>query len=99
MESYDVIIIGSGAGGGTLSYTLADSGKKIFILERGDYLPREKENWDPHALFIDERYNPNEEWFDKDGKPFKPGTHYYVGENTKFYGQPFSVSAKKIPKR
>lgn len=86
MENYDIIIIGSGAGGGTLAYTLAETGKKILILERGDYLPREKENWDPHALFIAERYNPNEEWLDKEGNAFKPGTHYYVGGNTKFYG-------------
>ena len=86
MENYDIIIIGSGAGGGTLAYTLADTGKKILILERGDYLPREKENWDPYALFIAERYNPDEEWLDKEGNPFKPSTHYYVGGNTKFYG-------------
>ena len=46
-DSYDVIVIGSGAGGGTLAYTLAASGKKILILERGDFLPRELDNWDP----------------------------------------------------
>ncbi len=86
MENYDIIIIGSGAGGGTLAYTLADTGKKILIIERGDYLPREKENWDPYALFIAGRYNPDEEWIDKDGNTFRPSTHYYVGGNTKFYG-------------
>ena len=86
MENYDIIIIGSGAGGGTLAYTLADTGKKILIIERGDYLPREKENWDPYALFIAGRYNPDEEWLDKDGNTFRPSTHYYVGGNTKFYG-------------
>ena len=86
MENYDIIIIGSGAGGGTLAYALADTGKKILIIERGDYLPREKENWDPYALFIAGRYNPDEEWLDKDGNTFKPSTHYYVGGNTKFYG-------------
>lgn len=84
--SYDVIIIGSGAGGGTLAYSLKDSDKKILILERGDYLPREKENWDPHAVFLNGRYNPDEKWLDNKGKSFTPGTHYYVGGNTKFYG-------------
>ena len=86
LMSYDVIIVGSGAGGGTLAHTLKDTGKSILIIERGDYLPREKENWDPHAVFINEHYNPDEEWLDNQGKPFRPGTHYYVGGNTKFYG-------------
>ena len=84
--AYDLIIVGSGAGGGTLAYALKDTEKSILIIERGDYLPREKENWDPHAVFINERYNPEEEWLDNKGKAFRPGTHYYVGGNTKFYG-------------
>ena len=46
-EHYDVIIIGTGAGGGTLAHTLAPSGKRILLLERGDFLPREMENWSP----------------------------------------------------
>lgn len=84
--SYDLIIIGSGAGGGTLAYALRETGKKILIIERGDYLPREKENWDPQAVFVDGRYNPGEKWLDNQGKEFEPGTHYYVGGNTKFFG-------------
>jgi len=40
-ENYDVIIVGSGAGGGTLAHTLASSGKRILLLERGNFLPRE----------------------------------------------------------
>jgi choline dehydrogenase-like flavoprotein len=83
---YDVIIIGSGAGGGTLAYKLAPSGKRILLLERGPYVPREKENWDSHAVNIDARYHIKEPWFDKDGKEFHAGAHYYVGGNTKFYG-------------
>ncbi len=83
---YDVIIIGSGAGGGTLAHSLAPSGKKILILERGDYLPREKENWSSESLFYKGRYNNAEEWLDKEGKKFQPGTHYFVGGNTKLYG-------------
>lgn len=84
--SYDLIIIGSGAGGGTLAYALREMGKKVLIIERGDYLPREKENWDPRAVFINGRYNPGEKWLDHKGKEFEPGTHYYVGGNTKFFG-------------
>ena len=47
---YDVIIIGTGAGGGTLAHALADSGKRVLLLERGNWLPREKENWDVRGV-------------------------------------------------
>jgi choline dehydrogenase-like flavoprotein len=83
---YDIAIIGSGAGGGTLTYVLAPSGKRILLLERGDWLPREKENWDAGAVFAQERYHNAEQWYDRDLKPFRPGAHYYVGGNTKLYG-------------
>src|ERR1700758_513307 len=83
---YDVIIIGTGAGGGTLAYHLAPSGKRILILERGDYVPREKANWDPQVVNLDAHYNTKESWLDKDGKDLHPHTNYFVGGNTKFYG-------------
>jgi choline dehydrogenase-like flavoprotein len=83
---YDVIIIGTGAGGGTLLHKLAPSGKRILILERGDYVPREKENWDSRAVNVEARYHAKEVWHDKEGKPLHPHTNYYVGGNTKFYG-------------
>jgi choline dehydrogenase-like flavoprotein len=85
-DDYDVIIIGSGAGGGTLAYRLASSGVKILILERGDWLPRERENWDSHEVITKGRYKTREKWIDKDGQQFHPGQHYYVGGQTKFYG-------------
>src|SRR5262245_30980905 len=83
---YDVIIIGTGAGGGTLAYTLAPSGKRILILERGNYVPREKENWSSRAVNVEARYHTKDVWKDKDGKALHPHTNYYVGGNTKFYG-------------
>ncbi len=83
----DVLIVGSGAGGGTLARALADSGLRILILERGDYLPREWGNWDPQTVFASFRYHTDEEWFDAEaGTPFHPVTGYHVGGNTKFYG-------------
>src|SRR3990172_6993282 len=85
-DNYDVIIIGTGAGGGTLAYSLASSGKRILLLERGDYVPREKDNWDTRAVVKEGKYHTKEGWHDKDGKEFHPGTHYFVGGNTKFYG-------------
>jgi choline dehydrogenase-like flavoprotein len=83
---YDVIIIGTGAGGGTLAHRLAPSGKRILLLERGDYVPREKANWDTRAVSVEARYQTREVWRDKDGKPLHPHTNYNVGGNTKFYG-------------
>jgi len=83
---YDVIIIGTGAGGGTLAYRMAPSGKKILLLERGDFVPREKQNWDSRAVVGEGRYNNVEPWRDVKGNEFVPGAHYFVGGNTKFYG-------------
>jgi choline dehydrogenase-like flavoprotein len=86
-EHYDVIVIGSGAGGGTLTYALAPTGKRILLLERGDFLPREPENWSPKALWLDGRYHNSGKWTNADnGKEFSPKQNYYVGGNTKFYG-------------
>ena len=56
MDAYDVIIIGTGAGGGTLARHLAPSGKRILMLERGDWLPREPQNWLAQDVFVDNRY-------------------------------------------
>src|SRR5215472_11006992 len=85
-ENYDVIIIGSGAGGGTLAYTLANAGKRVLLLERGDFLSRELENWDAKPVFVEGRYISKDTWFDRDGKQFQPQVHYFVGGATKLYG-------------
>ncbi len=85
-ESYDVIIIGSGAGGGTLAHRLAPSGKRILLLERGGWLPREPENWLAQDVFVENRYVSPETWYDAKGKPFQPQIHYFVGGATKLYG-------------
>ncbi len=83
---YDIIIIGTGSGGSTIAYKLAPTGKRILILERGGFIPKEKENWDPHEVVTNGRYRPKEDWYDKDDKPFKPFIHYNVGGNSKMYG-------------
>jgi len=83
---FDVIIIGTGAGGGTLAWKLAPTGKRILLLERGDYVTREKDNWDPRAVNVEGKYQTKEVWRDRDGEELHPHTNYTVGGNTKFYG-------------
>ena len=85
-RDYDVIVIGSGAGGGTLVHRLASSGKRILLLERGGWLPREPANWGAHEVFVDNRYVSEETWYDAHGRPFQPQIHYFVGGATKLYG-------------
>ncbi len=85
-NAYDVIIIGSGAGGGTLARHLAPSGKRVLLLERGDWLPRELENWLAQSVFVENRYVSPDTWYDANGKPFQPQIHYFVGGATKLYG-------------
>jgi len=85
-ERYDVVIVGTGAGGGTLARALADSGRQILLLERGDFLPRELDNWDSKQVFVDGKYISPDTWYDSAGKPFQPQVHYVVGGATKMYG-------------
>jgi len=86
VDSYDVIIVGTGAGGGTLARHLAPSGKRILLLERGDWLPREPSNWLAQDVFVDNRYVSEDTWYDAQGKSFQPQIHYFVGGATKLYG-------------
>lgn len=85
MKNYDVVIIGSGVGGGAVALQLAGSDARVLILERGPTLPREPQNWDPVAVFCEHRYHTTETWY-ADGRPFQPGMFYFVGGSTKFYG-------------
>jgi choline dehydrogenase-like flavoprotein len=86
IEHYDIAIIGSGAGGGTMAQALSGTGARILLIERGDFVPQEDENWDPAAVWKDLRYQSKERWLDARGREFRPYTHYNVGGNTKFWG-------------
>ena len=86
MDDYDVIIVGTGAGGGTLARRLAPTGKRILLLERGGWLPREPANWLAQDVFVENNYISPDTWYDGDGKPFQPQVHYFVGGATKLYG-------------
>jgi choline dehydrogenase-like flavoprotein len=85
-EHYDIIIIGSGAGGGTAAHALSSSDARVLILERGDFVPQEDENWNPEAVWKHLRYQTKERWLDARGREFAPYSHYCVGGNTKFWG-------------
>src|SRR5665213_1897379 len=83
---YDIIVIGTGPGGASLAQRLAPTGKRILLLERGDYLPSTQANWDAQTVFVDGAYQAQETWYGRDGRSFRPGLHYYVGGNSKVYG-------------
>ena len=85
-ERYDVVIIGSGAGGGTLAYALSKTPARVLIVERGDFIPQEEQNWDPEAVWKHLRYQTRELWLDANGREFPPYSHYNVGGNSKFWG-------------
>ena len=86
MENYDVIIIGSGVGGSVTARRLAENGARVLILERGDFVPREPENWSVDTVFFQKKYKAKDTWLDRKGNPFDPGACYNVGGSTKFYG-------------
>ncbi|RIY02609.1 GMC family oxidoreductase [Aureimonas flava] len=85
-DRYDVVIVGSGPGGATMAWKLAQTGRRILLIERGDYLKRERENWDTREVFAKGRYQAEETWTSSSGETFRPGLHYFVGGNSKVYG-------------
>ena len=85
-DGYDVVIVGSGAGGGTMAHALGATGARILLLERGDFVPQEDANWDPEAVWKHLRYRAQDTWRDGDGQDFRPYMHYGVGGNSKFWG-------------
>lgn len=82
----DVAIVGSGMGGATMAWALKDCGARVLVLEQGDFLPRERENWSPRDVHMKGRYKNSAPWMDREGNSFVPGNYHYVGGSTKFYG-------------
>jgi choline dehydrogenase-like flavoprotein len=85
-DHYDVLVIGSGPGGATTAARVAETGKRVLLLERGDFLPRERDNWSSHAVFGEAKYTADETFYDARDRPFRPELHYCVGGNSKVYG-------------
>jgi choline dehydrogenase-like flavoprotein len=69
-----------------LAYRLAPTGKRVLVLERGGYVPRERDNWSATAVTLKHKYQTTDVWRDRNGSELQPHTHYCVGGNTKFYG-------------
>jgi choline dehydrogenase-like flavoprotein len=99
VDHFDVIIIGTGAGGGTLAHALAPTGKRILLLERGDFVRREKANWDPRQVNVEGRYQTKEVWSDRDGKPLHPHTNYAVGSGRRISASCDTMVACRRPGR
>ncbi len=85
-EAFDVVVLGSGVGGGTVARRLAATGARILVVERGDFIPQEPANWDPAEVWGAQRYRTPEMWVDRHDEEFSPYTHYCVGGNSKFWG-------------
>ena len=85
-DHYDVLVVGSGPGGATTAARVAETGQRVLLLERGDFLKRERDNWDSRAVFGEAKYTAGETFYDRRDRPFRPELHYYVGGNSKVYG-------------
>jgi len=83
---HGVIVIGSGAGGGSVAYKLANAGKRVLLIEKGPFLPRDASTLEVRQVFVDGVFKNHVVWLDSKGKDFVPGEFYNVGGKTKWYG-------------
>jgi len=86
MAEHDVIVVGSGAGGASATCRLVKDGRRVLMLEKGGFLPRDGSTLDVKAVFKSGRFKNQEPWGDGESKPFVPGEFYNLGGKTKWYG-------------
>jgi len=86
MTEHDVIVVGSGAGGASTAYRLVKAGRRVLLLEKGGFLPRDRSTLDVKQVFKSGRFKNQEHWVDGQNKEFIPGEFYNVGGKTKWYG-------------
>jgi choline dehydrogenase-like flavoprotein len=85
-ETYDAVIIGSGAGGAAVAYNLVKAGKRVLMLEKGDFLPRDCSTMDVRTVFKEGKFKNHTQWVDNQNRTFVPDEYYNVGGKTKWYG-------------
>jgi choline dehydrogenase-like flavoprotein len=85
-ERYDVIIVGSGAGGAAAAYKVARAGRRVLMLEKGRHLPKDGSTLDTRQVFKEGKFKNKEPWLDGHGGHLIPDEHYNVGGKTKWYG-------------
>ncbi len=83
---YDVIIIGSGAGGSAAAYHLTQTGRRVLLLEKGEALPRDGSTLDVDTVMRRGAFLSTEAWLDRGGRLVVPEEHFNLGGKTKWYG-------------
>jgi choline dehydrogenase-like flavoprotein len=85
-EGYDYIVIGSGAGGSAAAYRLANAGKRVLLIEKGNALPLDGSTLDIDKVIRQGLFKNKEPWLDKDGQHFVPEEYFNLGGKTMWYG-------------
>lgn len=85
-ERYDILIVGSGAGGSAAAYALARAGRRVLLLEKGRELPRDGSTLDVDKVIRQGIFKSKEHWLDKNGQTFEPEEYFNLGGKTKWYG-------------
>jgi choline dehydrogenase-like flavoprotein len=83
---YDVIIVGSGAGGAAAAHRLTRAGLDVLLLEKGRDLPRDASTLDFRAVVQEGRFKSREAWIDGRGRALEPEEYFNVGGKTRWYG-------------
>jgi choline dehydrogenase-like flavoprotein len=83
---YDVIIVGSGAGGAAAAYRLTLSGLTVLILEKGLQLPHDGSTMNNERVVTRGEFLSKEPWTDGRGRAICPQEHFNLGGKTKWYG-------------